>query len=73
MNTLLRLFDCVGKVIFAVQCEYELTKLYGEKSKMKGLNRLAEKLDNAIGEIIYFGILAYGIFKGWVKIPFSVH
>ena len=69
MNTLLRLFDCLDKAIFAIQCQHEFDKFNGEKSKKKGLNRLGEKLDNAIGEIIYFGILAYGIFKGWVEMP----
>ena len=69
MNTLLRLLDCLDKVIFAVQCQHEFDKLYGSKSKKKGLSRLVEMLDNAIGEITYFGILGYGIFKGWVEMP----
>lgn len=69
MNTLLRLFDCTYKIFFTVQCKYGLTKLYGEKSKKKSRSRLAEMLENAIGEIICFGILAYGVFKGWVEIP----
>ncbi len=69
MNTLLRLFDCLDKVIFAVQCQHEFDSLYGNKSKKKGLRRLVEMLDNAIGEFFYFGILAYGIFKGWVELP----
>ena len=69
MNTLLRLFDCLDKVIFAVQCQHEFDEYFGEKSKKKGMSRLAEKLENAIGEIICFGILGYGIFKGWVEMP----
>ena len=69
MNMLLRLFDCLDKVIFAVQCEHELDKCYGTKSKKKGLSRLAEKIEDVIGSIAFFGILEYGIFKGWVKMP----
>ena len=69
MNTLLRLFDCLDKVTFAAQCQHESNSSFGKKSKKKGLSRLAEMLENAIGEIICFGILAYGIFKGWVEMP----
>lgn len=69
MNTLLRLFDCLDKVIFAVQCQHEFDKLYGNKSKKKGLRRLAEKIDDVIGDIVFFGLLGYGIFKGWVEMP----
>ena len=69
MNTILRIFDCLGKVIFAVQCQLEFDSLYGNKSKKKGLSRLIEMLENAIGIIFYFGILGYGIFKGWVEMP----
>lgn len=69
MNTLFRLFDCLDKVIFAAQCQYEYDKLYGRKSKKKGLSRLAETIDDVIGNIVFFGILGYGIYKGWVKMP----
>ncbi len=69
MNKLFRLFDCLDKVFFAVQCKHDLHKTCGVRSKMTGLNRVAEMIENTIGEIIFFGILAYGILKGWVEMP----
>ena len=69
MNTLFRLFDCLDKVFFAVQCKHDLHKTCGVGSKKTGLNRVAEMVENIIGEIIFFAILAYGILKGWVEMP----
>lgn len=69
MNKLFRLFDCLDKLTFLVWCEHEFDELYGKKSNTKGLSRVAEMLENALGEIIIFGILAYGIYKGWVVMP----
>ena len=57
MNTLFRLFDCLDKVFFAVQCKHELHKTCGVRSKKAGLNCVAEMLENTIGDIIwYFGL-----------------
>jgi hypothetical protein len=67
--TLFRLFDCLDKVIFAIQCNNEYDKLYGKKSKKIVIKRLTEKIDDAMGNIVFFGILSYGVFKGWVKMP----
>ena len=69
MNTLFRFLDCLDKVIFAAQCKHELHKDCGIGSKKTGLNRVAEMIENTIGEIIFFCILAYGILKGWVELP----
>ena len=69
MSTLFRLFDYLDKVFFAVRCKHELHKTYGVRSKKTSLNRVAEMLENTIGEIIFFSILAYGILKGWVEMP----
>lgn len=69
MNILLRLIDCLDQVIFAMQCQREFHSLYGKKTKAKGLQWLGEKLDDIIGAILFNGILAYGIYKGWVKMP----
>lgn len=69
MYTLLRLFDCLDKVFFAVQCKHELHKTCGVRSQKAGLNLVAEMLESTIGDIIFFGILAYGILKGWVEMP----
>lgn len=69
MNTLFRFLDCLDKVFFAVQCKHDLHKTCGVRSKKTGLNRVAEMVENTIGEIIFFAILAYGILKGWVEMP----
>ena len=69
MNTLLRLMDGLAQVFFAMQCQHGLHDLYGEKTKAKGLRWLWEKLDDILGAILFNGILAYGIYKGWVKMP----
>lgn len=69
MNTLFRFLDCLDKVIFAAQCKHELHKDCGIRSKKVVLSRGVEMIENTIGEIIFFGILAYGILKGWVEMP----
>ncbi len=63
------------QIIFAMGCWFELDKL-GEPDKKStacrknaGLRRFTEKLETAVAIILFFGILAYGIIKGWVKIP----
>lgn len=68
MKTLLRVFDCMEKAVFAMQCNRELNKLYGKKSKATGLSRLTEMFQDVMGDIVCFGLLAYGIYKGWIKI-----
>ena len=68
MNTLLRLFDCLEKAVFAIQCNREFNRLYGKKSKSKGLSCLTETFKDITGGIVCFGFLAYGIYKGWIKI-----
>ena len=69
MNTLFRFLDCLDKAIFAAQCKHELHKACGIKSKKTGLSRGVEMIENAIEGILFAGILAYGIFKGWVEMP----
>ncbi len=60
------------QIIFAIGCWFELDKL-DKRSKVcrkaTGLRRFAEKLETAAEIVLFFGILAYGIIKGWVKIP----
>lgn len=68
MNTLLRLFDCLKKAVFAMQCNRELNRLNGKITKAKGLSRLTEMFKDVMGGIVCFGLLAYGIYKGWIKI-----
>ena len=68
MNTLLRLFDCLEKAVFAIQCNREFNQIYRKKSKATGLSRLTEMFKEVTGSMVCFGLLAYGIYKGWIKI-----
>ena len=69
MNTLFHLFDFLVDIFFVIQCDYELDNSHGRKPKAEGKNRLTEEFDDVIGEIVFYGILAYGIYKDWIKMP----
>ena len=60
----------LSELVFAIQCQYEFERLYRKNiPKGKGLRRLLEMLADASRIILYFAILGFGIFKGWVKMP----
>ena len=55
--------------ISAFQCLHESGSLYKRESNYKGFQRIKSWFENLTGSIIFFCILAYGIFKGWITIP----
>ena len=55
--------------VFTLQC---LTGLAGDdnsKTNKNGLRRIEDMFDKAAGAILFCGLLAYGIYKEWIKIP----
>lgn len=57
------------QLISAFQCLHESDSIYKREFRYKGFRRIKNWFENLIGNIVFYCILAYGIFKGWVTIP----
>ena len=54
--------------VFALQCLAGLARVDNSKTNKNGLRWIEDKFDKAAGAIMFCGLLAYGIYKDWIKI-----
>ena len=55
--------------VFALQCLVGLAGDDNSKTNKNGLRWVEDMFDKAVGAILLCGLLAYGIYKEWIKIP----
>ena len=55
--------------VFALQCLAELAGDDYSKTNKNVLRWVEDMFDKAAGTILFCSLLAYGIYKEWIKIP----
>ena len=55
--------------VFALQCLTGLVVDDNSKTNKNGLRWAEDIFDKGTGAILFCGLLAYGIYKEWIKIP----